>query len=288
MEKKYVKITLEQIEKRHYKILTDKKVAGLISLSENAELYFKIEEDFRGKHLAASAVYDFTQMAHKDFHEPIIHAIIDSKNEMAKHVLEHNGYEIISQENDNIIYEHRIYETRTDDNYLVPKGQKVLYLAGGCFWGTEKVFHILKGVSSTITGYANGHIKNPTYEQICRMETGFKETVRVTYNPEITSTEKLLKAYFLCIDPEQENGQKDDIGSQYQTGIYYKDKSLINDISAAVENEKRKHKVFYTKVKELECFYEAEEYHQDYLLKNPAGYCHITKADLEAVKKLND
>ena len=156
-----------------------------------------------GKHLAASAVYDFTQMAHEVFHEPLIHALVETSNEMARHVIEHNGYSIIGKENDTIIYEHRIPETRSDDNYNAPDGQKTLYLAGGCFWGTERVFKILKGVTDTKTGYANGHTTNPSYEQICRMETGFKETVRVTYNPAITPTEKVLKAYFLCIDPEQ-------------------------------------------------------------------------------------
>lgn len=287
MSEKYIKTTFEKIEDRKYKIIDSAAEVGFISLSDKAELYFEIKEEFRGRHLAASAVYDFTQMAHEDFHEPLIHALVETSNEMARHVVEHNGYSIIGKENDTIIYEHRIPETRSDDDYTAPDGQKTLYLAGGCFWGTEKVFKILKGVTDTKTGYANGHTQNPTYEQICRMETGFKETVRVTYKPDITSTEKVLKAYFLCIDPEQADGQKEDIGTQYQTGIYYKDKAMLNEILPFIEEEKKKHRAFFTEVKPLECFYLAEEYHQDYLLKNPSGYCHITRADIAAVEKLN-
>lgn len=284
----YIKLELQEIENKKYRIFDADTEVGVISLSDKAELYFEIKEDFRGRHLAASAVYDFTQLAHKKLHEPLIHALVESSNEMARHVVEHNGYAIIGKEKDCIIYEHRIPETRSDDNYRTPQGQKTLYLAGGCFWGTERVFQLLKGVTDTKTGYANGHIQNPSYEQICRMETGFKETVRVTYKPSITPTEKILKAYFLCIDPEQADGQKEDIGSQYQTGIYYKDEAMLKEILPIIEEEKKKHPVFYTEVKALECFYQAEEYHQDYLLKNPSGYCHITKADMEAVEKLND
>ncbi|MCR5288943.1 MAG: peptide-methionine (S)-S-oxide reductase MsrA [Treponema sp.] len=287
MQNKYVKITLEQQEDKVYNIIYNETIVGTLRLSDKAELYFEVKPAFQGKHIAASAIYDFTILAHQTLHEPLIHAAVDTSNEMARHVLEHNGYSILTRTDNKIYYEHRILETRADDNYIVPTGQKVLYVAGGCFWGTERVFKMLTGVTATATGYANGHTQNPTYEQICRMETGFKETVRVTYDPLITPTEKVLKAYFLCIDPEQADGQKEDIGSQYQTGIYYKDPTMFAELAAAVDEEKKKHNVFYTELKPLECFYEAEEYHQDYLLKNPSGYCHITKADLQAVAALN-
>lgn len=287
MENKYIKIELKKIEDRSYKILLSDEEAGCISLTEKAELYFEILQKFQGRHIAASAVYDFTKLAHEKFHEPLIYALVDKENEIARHVLEHNGYSIAVRNENKIVYEHRIPETRLDDTYKCPAGHKVLYLAGGCFWGVERIFKILKGVTETKTGYANGHILNPSYEDICRLESGYKEAVRVTYNPEIISTSKVLQAFFICINPEQENGQKEDIGEQYKTGIYYKDISLENEVLSFVTNEKLKHEYFFTEVKKLECFYQAEEYHQDYLLKNPSGYCHLTRVDLEAVEKLN-
>lgn len=168
----------------------------------------------------------------------------------------------------------------------------VLWFAGGCFWGTEHAFSLLDGVVGTQVGYANGRFENPTYEQVKRSDTGFRETVRVEFDSRRISVDTLLKAFFLCIDPEQEDGQAHDIGDQYRTGIYY-DKALIDEadlkeIEAFYYSEKGKYERFYTEFKPLECFYPAEEYHQKYLVKNPSGYCHISLKQFAAVKALND
>ena len=180
---------------------------------------------------------------------------------------------------------HVIADVRRQDEY---DGKKTIYLAGGCFWGTERVFKLLKGVTDTCVGYANGMQKDPRYEDIIRHNTGYRETVRVTYDPALISLEKVLKAYFLCIDPTEKDAQRGDVGTQYQTGVYYKDPALKERIERVFAEERKKTAVFQVELKPLECFYEAEEYHQDYLDKIPDGYCHITAVDLEKVKALNE
>lgn len=168
----------------------------------------------------------------------------------------------------------------------------VLYFAGGCFWGTEHAFSLLDGVTATEVGYANGHVPDPTYQQVKRSDTGHRETVRVSFDPSRISVSTLLQAFFICIDPEQEDGQGHDIGDQYRTGIYYDpkliDETLLKEVEAFYYSEKGKHERFYTELKPLDCFYGAEEYHQKYLVKNPSGYCHVTLGQFAAVRKLND
>ena len=100
---------------------------------------------------------------------------------------------------------------------------KEIYLAGGCFWGTEHFFKQVRGVVSTEVGYANGHTSNPTYEEVCSHTTGFAETVHITYAPDQITLDKLLELYFLTIDPTSLNRQGGDVGDQYRTGIYYTD-----------------------------------------------------------------
>lgn len=162
---------------------------------------------------------------------------------------------------------------------------KTIYFAGGCFWGTERLFQIVPGVVETEVGYANGHTEHPTYEEVCTDTTGHRETVKVVYDNDAVSLETLLDVFFLCIDPTVQNRQANDIGSQYQTGIYYEDMEDATIIEEACQKETKKHVVFYVEQKPLEIYYPAEEYHQDYLLKNPTGYCHITSHELEAVKE---
>lgn len=282
-------VTLKENGERNFSVLHSDRKVGFISLSlkdQTAEVYFEIDKPYRKKHYASSALYEFDSFAHEKYDVNIIHAVIDRDNDQAKHVLEHNGYAIVSKDADHVYYAHQKAVTRNDDHYD-PQGEKVLYFAGGCFWGTERVFKVLDGVTDTTVGYANGHIENPTYEEVCRNETGFRETVRVTYDPSVVSTDTVLDAYFLCVDPTQVNGQGNDHGTQYQTGVYYRDKSLLPVIERKFSEEREKYDEFHVELKPLECFYEAEEYHQDYLTKNPDGYCHITLVDLEKVKKLN-
>jgi peptide methionine sulfoxide reductase msrA/msrB len=162
-----------------------------------------------------------------------------------------------------------------------------IYLAGGCFWGMEKVFRALDGVAETVVGYANGTTENPTYQEVCTDTTGHRETVKVVYDPQRISLRKILKAYFLCIDPALKNRQGNDIGSQSQTGIYTADAESLKIVESCAAEERKKHDCFYTEIMPLKNFWPAEEYHQNYLEKNPGGYCHITNEEYELVKQLN-
>ena len=163
---------------------------------------------------------------------------------------------------------------------------KTIYFAGGCFWGTEKVFKSLPGVAETTVGYANGHTADPTYRQVCTDTTGHRETVKVVYDPSEIYLKDLLRAFFLVIDPSVQNRQGEDVGSQYQTGVYYEDPEDLPVIQAAFAAEQAKHPVFCVELQALSCFYDAEEYHQDYLDKNPTGYCHITSHEMAAIAEL--
>ncbi len=153
---------------------------------------------------------------------------------------------------------------------------KTIYLAGGCFWGTEHFIKQFRGVLDTQVGYANGRTENPSYEDVRYRDTGHAETVRVEYDEAVLPTRKLLGYYFLTIDPLSVNRQGADTGTQYRTGIYYEDDALLPDIEAVVRAEEQKVGAkLAVEVRALENFYDAEEYHQDYLVKNPGGYCHI-------------
>lgn len=151
-----------------------------------------------------------------------------------------------------------------------------IYLAGGCFWGVEGYFKRIEGVKGTTCGYANGRTENPSYEDVCRHDTGHAETVKVDFDDEVISLEDLLIYYFRIIDPVSVNKQGNDVGTQYRTGIYYTNESQLPVIKAAIEREQRKYnEKIAVEVLPIENFYSAEEYHQDYLDKNPNGYCHI-------------
>ncbi|MBR4456405.1 MAG: peptide-methionine (S)-S-oxide reductase MsrA [Solobacterium sp.] len=165
--------------------------------------------------------------------------------------------------------------------------KKEIYFAGGCFWGMERAFQELNGVMETTVGYANGTADHPTYEQVCSDTTGHRETVKVVYDPEKIRLAVLLKAYFICIDPTMKNRQGEDIGSQYQTGIYTVDEESYEAVKKAAEEEKRRYPVFFTEIAMLKCFWPAEEYHQDYLKHHPQGYCHIAAREFEQIRQLN-
>ena len=157
-----------------------------------------------------------------------------------------------------------------------------IYLAGGCFWGTEKYIASIHGVLSTEVGYANGKTLNPTYEEVCTNNTGHAETVHVVYDPGIVSLAFLLELYYEAIDPTSYNRQGGDFGIQYRTGIYYVDDKDLPVIESSISKlQKRIDKPLAIEVKRLENFSPAEEYHQKYLDKNPAGYCHIGRSKIE-------
>ena len=163
-----------------------------------------------------------------------------------------------------------------------------IYLAGGCFWGTEHFFKQVRGVISTEVGYANGNKENPTYEEVCQHNTGFAETVHVVYDPEQITLEKLLDLYFLTIDPTSKDRQGGDIGNQYRTGIYYTDSTDQTTIQAALQRlQKRYTASLAIEAGPLQNFYSAETYHQDYLDKNPSGYCHIRPALFRLAREAN-
>ena len=152
---------------------------------------------------------------------------------------------------------------------------KTIYLAGGCFWGTQKFFDQFEGVVETEVGYANGPTENPSYQEICA-RSGHAETVRIVFDETEVSITQLLDWYFLTIDPTSYHRQGMDMGIQYRTGIYYTDDEDLPEIEARYSTEQAKYKArLQVEVKPLENFYPAEEYHQKYLEKNPGGYCHI-------------
>ena len=153
---------------------------------------------------------------------------------------------------------------------------KTIYLAGGCFWGTQKYFDQFDGVVNTVVGYANGTTENPTYEEVKSQRTGHAETVQITFDEAVISLTGLLDRYFAVIDPLSVNRQGNDVGTQYRTGIYYKDPALLPEIREYIRAVDRKiGKPAAVEIKPLENFYPAEERHQKYLEKNPNGYCHI-------------
>ncbi|MDE6555616.1 MAG: peptide-methionine (S)-S-oxide reductase MsrA [Duncaniella sp.] len=157
---------------------------------------------------------------------------------------------------------------------------KKIYLAGGCFWGTEHLFSLVDGVKSTTVGYANSRVADPTYKMVCTGLTGAAETVEVEYDDNAVGLSELLVIYFRSIDPLSLNRQGNDVGTQYRTGIYYTDPADLPVIEAVVATVQRRHpdQRIAVEVKPLENFYPAELYHQQYLDKNPGGYCHIDPA----------
>jgi len=162
-----------------------------------------------------------------------------------------------------------------------------IYLAGGCFWGIEHLMASMPGVIDAESGYANGTCAmDANYETVCAGETGFRETVRVTYDPRKTSLDALLFAYFYVIDPTVENQQGHDIGTQYQTGIYYVDEASKATVERIVEIEKSRHEAFKVEIGPLYNYFPAEIYHQDYLENNPFGYCHIPIEEIRLLSGL--
>ena len=158
-----------------------------------------------------------------------------------------------------------------------------IYLAGGCFWGIEHLMKALPGVVDTAAGYANGTGEvDADYRTVCTGKTGFRETVRVRFDTEVTSVDALLYALFHVIEPEAVNRQGADVGTQYQAGIYWLpgDGATEADVRRVCDVERARHAGFAVEVKPLENFFEAEEYHQDYLDKNPDGYCHVPKTTI--------
>ena len=162
-----------------------------------------------------------------------------------------------------------------DTNYNLADIETI-YLAGGCFWGVEAFMERLEGVVEVTSGYANGDTENPTYEEVVRSNTNHAETVEVKYDKTKTDLTNLLLYYFKIIDPTSLNKQGNDIGTQYRVGIFYLNEDQLEVIQEVVKLEQKKYKKpFVVEVVPIQKFYKAEDYHQNYLAKNPTGYCHV-------------
>ena len=165
---------------------------------------------------------------------------------------------------------------------------KEIYLAGGCYWGVEKYLSNIKGVMETTVGFANGDTHHPTYEQVRYENTGHAETVKVIYDEAQVPLTALLTLFYQIIDPVSVDKQGEDEGHQYRTGIYFTEKEDESVITASLaELEQQVGQKVAVEACPLEHFYDAEEYHQKYLDKNPGGYCHVPLAEILWVKDID-
>ena len=151
-----------------------------------------------------------------------------------------------------------------------------LYFAAGCFWGAQKFFSLVKGVTFTEVGFANGFTENPTYKEVYTDQTGYAETVHLQYDTELIGEERLTELFLKAIDPLSLNKQGEDEGTRYRTGIYYVDPDDLPAIRTVFDEVQRTLSApVVVEVELLRNFFRAEDYHQDYLDKNPDGYCHL-------------
>ena len=169
--------------------------------------------------------------------------------------------------------------------------REVATLAGGCFWCLEAAFQQLKGVEKVESGYAGGHVANPSYEQVCTGTTGHAEVLQITFDPAIISFDDLLHVFFTIHDPTTLNRQGGDVGTQYRSAIFYhtpQQKAAAERVIAELQAEKVWDDPIVTELKPLEAFYPAEEYHRDYYRRNPnQGYCRAVIAPKVAkIRKL--
>ena len=160
----------------------------------------------------------------------------------------------------------------------IPENFKTIVIGMGCFWGAEKIFWQLQGVYHTSVGYAGGYTKNPTYEEVCSGLTGHTEVVRVVYNPKIINLRKILIAFWEGHDPTQGMRQGNDIGTQYRSAIYVSENEDLIEVKETMKEfqkllDKNGYKKITTEIKRDVKYYFAEAYHQQYLYKNPNGYC---------------
>lgn len=168
--------------------------------------------------------------------------------------------------------------------------EEIILFGGGCFWCTEAVFKMVKGVISVTPGYAGGHAGNPTYEEVCTGETGHAEVARIVYDPKETSVDTLLTIFFGSHDPTTRNRQGNDVGTQYRSVIFYtteEQKAAAERFIADINASNEKGAPVVTELEPFTKFFEAENYHKDYFEKNPGNpYCMvIINPKLEKVQK---
>lgn len=170
----------------------------------------------------------------------------------------------------------------------MPSKTETIVFGGGCFWCTEAVFKMFKGVVGTTSGYSGGETKNPTYEQVSNGTTGHAEVNRVVYDPAVISLETLLEVFFTMHDPTSPNKQGGDIGTQYRSVVFYETDSQKRAIEEFIKGKKKDYgEPIVTEVKKLGAFYPAEDYHQNYLDRNPLQpYCLLViRPKIAKVKK---
>jgi peptide-methionine (S)-S-oxide reductase len=163
------------------------------------------------------------------------------------------------------------------DMRQVPENAQIIWLAAGCFWGVERLFWQLEGVVNTAVGYAGGITKNPTYHDVCSGRTGHTEIVQVVYQPDQISLAQLLKVFWEAHDPTQGMKQGNDVGTQYRSAVYVKE-ALLSEVEGSKANYQAQLTAqgfgeITTEISTEQSFYYAEEEHQQYLFKNPNGYC---------------
>ena len=205
--------------------------------------------------------------------------LLDKKGEVARIVKgdlsREQALALIANPEADLAAIHKTFYKKSKDK-AKSMNQKTIYLAGGCFWGVEAYFERIPGVLDAVSGYANGNTENPSYEDVVRRNTGHAETVRIDYDPEQISLGEILQYYFRVIDPTSLNKQGNDRGTQYRTGIYYTDAAEKPVIAQALADLAQQYsKPVVVENEPLKQFFVAEDYHQDYLTKNPNGYCHI-------------
>ena len=155
--------------------------------------------------------------------------------------------------------------------------KQVLVLGGGCFWCTEAVYKEVRGITDVESGYSNGHVKQPSYEQVCTGDTGHNEVVRLEYDPAAISTREVLEIFFVVHDPTTLNRQGNDVGTQYRSGIYFttpEQEAEAKAIIAELTRDNAFGRPILTEVVALDNYWPAEPYHQDFFERNPhQGYC---------------
>lgn len=260
---------------------SDDENVGMINVYDGS-LYFSIVPAHQHQHYCSNAVYLLTKYLLNQRKMNEVSAFIPRKDNLSRHICEHAGYYLAEETPGMLVYIHDGHTALREEI-----DAKALYLCGGCFWGLQHGLSLLKGVTDLECGYLNGKLSNFGYEDVCRGDSGFKECVKVKFDENILNLNTILEAYFMMIDPTQNDGQAHDIGEQYRTVIAYGDDCYAEPINTFVNLKKREYPVFYTSVEVAENFFKAEEYHQNYLVKQPQGYCHISLEIFEKIKELN-
>lgn len=169
------------------------------------------------------------------------------------------------------------YSERRHQRNVMPQGKEVVTLGGGCFWCLDAVFTDIKGVERVVSGYSGGHVKDPSYEDVCTGTTGHAEVVQVTFDPSVITLRELLKVFFTLHDPTTKDRQGNDVGTQYRSAIFYSDevqKEAAEDVMKEIDSTGAWGAKAVTEILPFEAFYPAEDYHQGYYKKNPLQpYC---------------